>query len=108
MPKPTIELYHTINSVCAQKVRIQLEEKGLPWTSKLMTLRGDQFSPDYLKLNPNGVVPTLVHDGEPVIESSVILYYLEDCFPSPCLMPQEPHSLITETPRTDANECGQA
>src|SRR5262249_36014973 len=85
-----MELYHTVNSVCAQKVRIQLEEKGLPWTSRLMTLRGDQFAPEYLKLNPNGVVPTLVHDGEPVIESSVILYYLEECFPQPSLMPRAP------------------
>jgi glutathione S-transferase len=85
-----LELYHTANSVCAQKVRIQLEEKGLPWTNRLMTLRGDQFDPAYLKLNPNAVVPTLVHDGFPVIESSVILYYLEECFPEPSLMPTDP------------------
>jgi Glutathione S-transferase, N-terminal domain len=82
-----LELYHTVNSVCAQKIRIQLEEKGLPWVSRLMTLRGDQFEPSYLKLNPNAVVPTLVHDGFRVIESSVILYYLEECFPEPSLMP---------------------
>jgi glutathione S-transferase len=90
-----LELYHTVNSVCAQKIRIQLEEKGLPWTSWLMTLRGDQFDPAYLKLNPNGVVPTLVHDGFPVIESSVILYYLEECFPEPSLMPAEPKARMT-------------
>jgi glutathione S-transferase len=75
-----LELYHTVNSVCAQKIRIQLAEKRLPWSSRIMTLRGDQFEPGYLKLNPNGVVPTLLHDGEPVIESSVILYYLESAF----------------------------
>jgi hypothetical protein len=46
-----LELYHSINSVCAQKVRI--------------ALRGDQFDPAYLALNPNGVVPTPVHDGKP-------------------------------------------
>jgi glutathione S-transferase len=90
-----LELYHTANSVCAQKVRIQLEEKGLPWTSRLMTLRGDQFDPAYLKLNPNAVVPTLVHDGFPVIESSVILYYLEECFPEPSLMPAAPKARMT-------------
>ena len=90
-----LELYHTVNSVCAQKIRIQLEEKGLPWTSRLMTLRGDQFEPAYLKLNSNGVVPTLVHDGFPVIESSVILYYLEECFPEPSLMPAEPKARMT-------------
>jgi len=43
-----------------------------------------------MKLNPNGVVPTLVHDGRVVIESSVILYYLDEAFPEPPLMPREP------------------
>ncbi|TMH21444.1 MAG: glutathione S-transferase family protein, partial [Betaproteobacteria bacterium] len=56
-----------------------------------MTLRGDQFDPEYLKLNPNAVVPTLVHDGRPVIESSVILYYLDEAFPQPPLMPRDAH-----------------
>jgi len=86
-----IELYHSVNSVCAQKVRVALAEKGLEYESHLMTLRGDQFEPAYMKLNPNGVVPTLIHDGRPLIESSVILYYLEEAFPSPPLMPREPH-----------------
>src|ERR1700759_883603 len=90
-----LELYHTVNSVCAQKVRIQLAEKALDWKSHLMTLRGDQFEAAYLKLNPNGVVPTLIHDGQPVIESSVIIYYLEECFPQPPLMPSEPRSRAT-------------
>jgi glutathione S-transferase len=87
-----LELYHTANSVCAQKVRIQLAEKGLAWSSRLLTLRGDQFAPAYLKLNPNAVVPTLVHDGFPVIESSVILYYLEECYPEPSMMPASPRA----------------
>jgi glutathione S-transferase len=69
-----LELYHNINSVCAQKVRIALAEKGLAYDEHLMTLRGDQNEPAYLKLNPNGVVPTLIHDGEPINESSLILY----------------------------------
>jgi glutathione S-transferase len=86
-----IELYHSVNSVCAQKVRIALAEKGLDYREQLMTLRGDQFDPQYMKLNPNAVVPTLIHDGRPVIESSVILYYLEEAFPAPPLMPRDPH-----------------
>ena len=86
-----LELYHSVNSVCAQKVRIALAEKGLEYREHLMTLRGDQFDPAYMKLNPNAVVPTLVHDGRAVIESSVILYYLDEAFPTPALMPRDPH-----------------
>jgi glutathione S-transferase len=84
-----LELYHSINSVCAQKVRVVLAEKGLEYRDHLMTLRGDQFDPEYMKLNPNAVVPTLLHDGRPVIESSVILYYLDEAFPQPPLMPRD-------------------
>jgi len=86
-----LELYHSVNSVCAQKVRVVLAEKGLEYREHLMTLRGDQFDDAYMKLNPNAVVPTLIHDGRPVIESSVILYYLDEVFPRPPLMPQDPH-----------------
>jgi glutathione S-transferase len=85
-----LELYHNINSVCAQKVRIALREKGQSAEEHALTLRGDQNAPEYLKLNPNGVVPTLVHDGQPIIESSLILYYIDDVFPNPPLMPNEP------------------
>jgi glutathione S-transferase len=71
-------------------VRIALHEKGREATDHIMTLRGDQFEPAYLKLNPNGVVPTLIHDGEPITESSLILYYIDDAFPEPPLMPKSP------------------
>jgi glutathione S-transferase len=87
-----LELFHSVNSVCAQKVRVALNEKQLPYVDHTMTLRGDQFEPAYLKLNPNGVVPTLIHDGEPVVESSVILYYLDEAFPAHSLMPASPHA----------------
>jgi glutathione S-transferase len=85
-----LELYNNINSVCAQKVRIALNEKGEEVKDHLLTLRGDQNDPAYMKLNPNGVVPTLVHDGRPIVESSLILYYIDEIFPDPPLMPTEP------------------
>jgi glutathione S-transferase len=85
-----LELYNNTNSVCAQKVRLALTEKGLQAKEHMLKLQGDQFDPAYLKLNPNGVVPTLVHDGQPITESAVILYYLEDAFPQPPLMPAAP------------------
>ena len=55
-----------------------------------MALNGDQVDPAYLKLNPNGVVPTLVHDGNVIVESTVIMHYLDDTFPAPPLMPNDP------------------
>jgi len=87
-----LEHYHNVNSVCAQKVRIALKEKGLDVKEHLLTLRGDQHDPAYRKLNPNGAVPTLVHDGKPIIESALILYYLDDAFPDPPLVPKQPLS----------------
>ncbi len=84
-----LELYHNINSVCAQKVRIALAEKGQTAKEHLLTLQGDQNDPAYEKLNPNGVVPTLVHDGKVVIESSLILYYVDEAFADPPLMPKD-------------------
>ncbi len=85
-----LEHYHNINSVCAQKVRIALKEKRQEVKEHLLTLQGDQNDPAYMKLNPNGVVPTLVHDGKVIIESSLILYYIDDAFPDPPLMPKTP------------------
>jgi len=75
-----LELYHSINSVCAQKVRIALKETGIEAEERLMTLAGNQFDPAYIKLNPNAVVPTLIHEGAPIVEFSVILYYLDEAF----------------------------
>ena len=66
-------LYDYGNSVCCQKVRITLREKGLDWLATRVDLfTSEQYSPAYLKLNPKGVVPTLVHDGVPIIESTLI------------------------------------
>lgn len=85
-------LYHAGPSVCAIKVRIVLHEKTLSWESKIVNVhQGDQFTPEYRKLNPNAVVPTLVHNGWPIIESTVIIEYLEETFPTPMLMPHDPH-----------------
>lgn len=81
-------LYDGTVSVCAIKVRLVLAEKGLDYESRTLDLRkGEHLLDGYLKLNPNGVVPTLVHDGEVIIESSVIMQYLEDLQPDPALLP---------------------
>jgi len=84
-----LRLYHGRTSVCSVKARLALAEKGVDWESQLLTLRGDQFDPAYMKLNPNAVVPTLVHDGRVIIESTVIMHYVNDAFPGPSLMPED-------------------
>jgi glutathione S-transferase len=68
-----LTLYDFGNSVCCQKVRITMCAKGLSWESaKVDLFKAGQYDPKYLKLIPKGVVPTLVHDGKAIIESTLI------------------------------------
>jgi glutathione S-transferase len=78
----TYKLYNAPQSTCSQRVRFVLNAKGLPFAEeKLDLLAGDQLKPEYLAINPNGVVPTLDHDGNIVIDSSVIIEYLDEVAP---------------------------
>lgn len=92
----TIELYQTAGSTCSQKVRLTLAEKGFPergkdWVEHEVNLgKNEQLDPEYMKLNPNGVIPTLVDDGQAIYESSAIMEYLDDVYPEPSLMPKDP------------------
>src|ERR1044072_2324641 len=66
-------------------------EKPLPWVSRYVDiLKGEQFTPEFLALNPKAVVPVLVHDGAVITESTVICEYLEDCFPAYPIYPTAP------------------
>jgi len=87
-----LKLYTAQNSICTQKVFLTLLEKGLKWTSEYIDLfTNEQYRPEYLKLNPKGVVPTLIHEGRAVIESTLICEYLDETFPAPPLMPDTPY-----------------
>ena len=88
-----VMLYHGMASTCSKKVRLCLYEKGIAFESHLLDLQKfEQHRPDYLALNPNGVVPTLVHRDRPIIESSVIIEYLDDAFPEAPLKPADPYA----------------
>jgi glutathione S-transferase len=90
-------LYHHGSSVCAAKVRFAMAEKGLPWEGVYIDiLKGEQFEPDYLKLNPKAVVPTLVHHHQSgasdtvVPDSTVIIEYLDQLTPETSVHPMDP------------------
>lgn len=86
-----LELYHHGSSTCAAKVRFALAEKAIAYRSHYVDLlKGENFRPEYLKLNPQAVVPTLVHEGVVLVESTVIREYLEDEFPPGLFAPSAP------------------
>jgi glutathione S-transferase len=84
-------LYNAPPSTCSQRVRFVLNAKRLPFAEvKLDLLAGDQLKPEYLALNPNGVAPTLDHDGAIVVDSSVIIEYLDEVAPAESFTPRAP------------------
>lgn len=83
-------LHHGWLSSASRRVRLCLAEKGLDYEHVVVDLsRQEHHRPEYLAINPNGVVPALMHDGRPIHESSVICEYLDDCFPDPPLRPDD-------------------
>ncbi len=81
-----LHLYHGDISNCSMRVRMTLEEKGLDWESHHIDLKKkENISDDYFGINPNGLVPTLVHDGIVHIESNDIIDYLDTTYPEPQL-----------------------
>lgn len=86
-----LTLYNAAHSTCSQKVRICLAEKNLAFEDIKLDLgkAKDHLKPDYLKINPNGVVPTLVDDGAIILDSSVICEYLDEKYPDVRLTPED-------------------
>jgi len=87
----SFKLYNAPQSTCSQRVRFVFNGKKIPFDEvRLNLLAGDQLKPDYLKLNPNGVVPTLDHDGSIVFDSNVITEYLDEVAPQASFTPEDP------------------
>ncbi|XPF95034.1 glutathione S-transferase family protein [Colwellia sp. RE-S-Sl-9] len=91
-----LHLYHAGISNCSMRVRIVLEEKKLAWVSHHLDLvKREHITEEYFGINPNGVVPTLVHDGKVIIESDDIIEYLDAQFPEVPLCPKNLSDLNT-------------
>jgi glutathione S-transferase len=89
---PRLVLFHGWRSSASRRVRLALAEKGLAYESRIVDLvKGEQHAPEYLKMNPSGVVPTLLHDDRVLYESSVICEYLDECFPTSPIRPADPY-----------------
>lgn len=86
-------LWHAWDSVSSIKVRIALAGRRLDYESRIVDLlRFEQTSPDYLAINPRGVVPAIEHDGEIHTGSNDIIGWIDMTFPGPSLRPAEPEN----------------
>ena len=88
----SFELYANPFSHCSRKVRLALEEKGIDYHYRTIDLietgSYETLSSRYLRINPSGLVPTLVHEGRPIYESDDILGYIDSLNKSSSLIPE--------------------
>ncbi len=84
-----LQLYYSRLSINARRVWVTLLEKNLEFELILMKLNGDQFQPEFLKLNPFHHIPVLVDEDFKIFESLAILDYLEAKYPKPSFMPTD-------------------
>ncbi len=93
-PPRGVHVYHFPLSLCSQKVRQALEEKGVEWTSHVVQLPlHGQYEPSYVRINPRCVVPTLVVDGRVTTDSENIIREIDRIFPEPPLVPESEREL---------------
>lgn len=84
-----VHLFHFATSNCSQRVRFVLEEKGVSWESHHINLaKCENARPEFVALNPKGVVPVLIHDGKTIVESNDIIRYVDEYFNGPILSPE--------------------
>lgn len=90
-----LKLYNYFRSSPSYRVRIALHLKGLEFEYipvHLLNNGGEQYSPEYQKINPAKEVPSLLHEGNFISQSVAIIEYLDEVYPNPSLFPKEPHT----------------
>ena len=83
----SVELHGYRYSVYLRIVAITLLEKNVPWTHVEVDPFAEKIPETYLALNPFGRVPTLVHDGFVLYETTAITRYVDEAFPGASLQP---------------------
>lgn len=89
-----LQLYNYYRSSASFRVRIALNLKNIDYRDipiHLVNNGGEQFSPDYQKLNPQNLVPTLQDDDKVITQSLSIIEYIDELYPAPPLLPQDPY-----------------
>ncbi|MCX7979284.1 MAG: glutathione S-transferase N-terminal domain-containing protein, partial [Bdellovibrionaceae bacterium] len=93
MDMADIVLYNYFRSSTSYRVRAVLHHKGLEFQYRAVHLLkdgGEQHSEEFRRLNPQGEVPTLIHDGKIISQSVAIIEYLDEVFPNPPIFPKNP------------------
>jgi maleylacetoacetate isomerase len=86
-----LKLYGYFRSSASYRVRIALNMKGLDYEQASIHLaKGRQFAPEFSQVSPQNLVPVLEHDGRRLYQSLAIIDYLDEKFPLPALLPQDP------------------
>jgi len=87
----SVTLYHWEPNANSGKPMLALMEKGVAFNSHYLDLlKFDQHQPEYLAINPQGTIPAMVHGERVLTESTAIMEYVDEAFPGPKLMPDDP------------------
>jgi len=88
---PDVTLYHWEPNANSGKPMLALMEKGVAFKSHYLDLLNfDQHRPEYLAINPQGTIPAMLHGDRVLTESTAIMEYVDEEFPGPRLMPENP------------------
>jgi maleylacetoacetate isomerase len=107
-PAEKLTLYTYFRSSAAWRARIALNLKGLKPEYVFVHLLkngGQQHGAEYARVNPQEMVPTLVHEGRAIGQSLAIVEYLEECWPEPPLLPKDPFGRARVRQIADAVAC---
>lgn len=88
-------LYNFFRSSCSYRARIALNLKSIPYISRSISLeKGEQNTPEYLAIQPLGMIPALVIDGEVITQSIAMIEYLDETRPEVPLLPKDPKARV--------------